>query len=226
MKDKYLKENFEPLVLNSKNLTEVLLKLKLTNKGNSRSTLKKYIKLYDINISHFETSKDRYNRTLKKCYENHTIPLHEILISGSTYTNVSFLKKRLYRDKLKERKCELCEQDENWQGKKMSLILDHINGINSDHRIENLRIICPNCNATLPTYCRGINGIEKIKKRKILKLENKIKLSISKRKIERPPYDQLKEEVKKYGYSATGRKYGVCDNTIRKWIKFYEKFNP
>ena len=42
-----------------------------------------------------------------------------------------------------------------WTGKKMSLILDHINGKHNDNRIDNLRIVCPNCNATLETHCRG-----------------------------------------------------------------------
>jgi hypothetical protein len=53
-------------------------------------------------------------------------------------------------------------QGEEWVGKKMSLILDHINGVNNDNRIEN-RIVCPNCNATLDTHCG------KIRVKKILK---------------------------------------------------------
>ncbi len=46
---------------------------------------------------------------------------------------------------------------------------------------------------------------------------------LSQRKVERPSYEQLLKEVKEFGYSATGRKYGVSDNSIRKWIKYYEK---
>lgn len=42
------------------------------------------------------------------------------------------------------------------------------------------------------------------------------------RKVDRPPYKVLKEEVEKLGYSKTGRKYGVSDNAVRKWLKFYE----
>jgi len=68
------------------------------------------------------------------------------------------LKDRLYKNGIKEKKCELCGQDENWNGKKLTLILDHINGINDDNRIENLRIVCPNCNATFET-----NGGKNIK---------------------------------------------------------------
>lgn len=45
------------------------------------------------------------------------------------------------------------------------------------------------------------------------------------RKVERPEYDKLLKDIKDIGYSATGRKYGVCDNTIRKWIKVYKKAN-
>lgn len=46
---------------------------------------------------------------------------------------------------------------------------------------------------------------------------------ISQRKVERPPYEQLVKEIEETNYSAVGRKYGVSDNAIRKWVKFYEK---
>lgn len=43
------------------------------------------------------------------------------------------------------------------------------------------------------------------------------------RKVERPPYEKLLEEIEMTGYSAVGRKYGVSDNAVRKWVRFYEK---
>ena len=104
----------------------------------------------------------------------------------------------------------------------MSLILDHINGISDDNRIENLRIVCPNCNASLSTH-GGKNIKNKSSKKSKIKKHNKNDSSIKQRKVKRPPYNQLVGEVKELGYSATGRKYGVSDNAIRKWIKFYEK---
>jgi len=154
MKTKYLQKNFEPIVRESKNYTEILIKLNLGVKGNSRPTIKKYIKLYNIDISHFESDEERYARTNSKLNNSRKFPTAKILVSGSTYTNLGNIKNRLYEEELKERVCEKCGQDENWHGEHMSLILDHINGNNSDHRIENLRILCPNCNATLPTHCR------------------------------------------------------------------------
>lgn len=42
------------------------------------------------------------------------------------------------------------------------------------------------------------------------------------RKVHRPPYERLLEEIEATGYSAVGRKYGVSDNAVRKWVRFYE----
>lgn len=218
MKTKYSKENLEQLINKSKNLTDVLRDLKMSLQGNSRITLMKYINLHSIDISHFETTKDRYKRVNDAIGKLKAIPLNKILVSGSTFTNTGSLKNKLYDEGLKKPICEKCGQDEIWRGEHISMILDHINGIHNDNRLENLRIVCPNCNAALPTHCRGANKI-RIKPNK----RNSIKNSMSKRKIVRPEYSQLKEDVNNLGYSGTGRKYGVSDNAIRKWIKFYEK---
>ena len=57
----------------------------------------------------------------------------------------------LYKSGWKEYKCEICGISE-WQGKELSLQLDHINGINNDNRIENLRLLCPNCHSQTETF--------------------------------------------------------------------------
>lgn len=152
MKEKYLKKNLEPIIKMSKNWTDVLRSLNMSVHGNSRTTIKKYVKLHNINISHFETDKERYYRVNRELGKQKRIPLSKILVSGSTYTNTNHLKNRLYNEGIKERICEKCGQDEWWNGEKISLILDHINGINNDNRVENLRIVCPNCNATFSTH--------------------------------------------------------------------------
>ena len=223
MKLKYIKENLEPIVKNSKNWAEVLRTLSMTTTGNSRKTLKGYVELHKIDISHFETKKERYKRVNGKLGKIRRIPLKEILIENSTY-HKGHLKDRLYKEGLKIRECELCGQDEEWRNKKMSLILDHKNGVNNDNRIENLRIVCPNCNATLDTHC-GKNKYLEIRERKEEEKRKKyIEYKKSTRKNERPSYNQLMMEIRIFGYNATGRKYNVSDNTIRKWKKFYEKY--
>jgi hypothetical protein len=68
---------------------------------------------------------------------------------------------------------------------------------------------------------------KKIKK-KNKSIEDKFKtkklLSIISRKNNRPSHEQLLIDIKELGYTGTGKKYGVCDNSIRKWIEFYEKY--
>ena len=42
------------------------------------------------------------------------------------------------------------------------------------------------------------------------------------RKVERPSYEQLMADVASMSFVAIGRKYGVSDNAVRKWIRWYE----
>lgn len=220
-------------VLNSKNMTEVMKNLKRADSSAGRKTIKKYIELHKLDISHFESVKERYERSLKKSLINKKIELENILVKNSTYNSGNKIKKRLYEEGLKKPICEKCGQDEWWHGEKISLILDHINGDHYDNRIENLRIVCPNCEATLSTHCRGHKKIEREQIRKEIKEEriknqntHYINLSLSQRKVKRPEFNSLKKEINELGYLGTGRKYGVSDNSIRKWIKFYEKHAP
>jgi hypothetical protein len=87
------------------------------------------------------------------CTWTPTIPLNEILVENSTYLSTSKLKKRLLRDGIFERKCACCGL-ESWRGEPAPLVLYHINGNNRDNRIENLRLLCGNCNMQTPTFCR------------------------------------------------------------------------
>jgi hypothetical protein len=200
---------------------DVLTKLGKQCAGGNYSMLKKQIQYFGIDTSHF----DSYNIRIKKLKTYNELfgtkkDLEFYLTENSSY-NRGHLKTRLYKQGLKERKCELCGQGEQWNGKTMALILDHINGVNNDNRLENLRIVCPNCNATLDTHC----GKQKTKIKKEKKLENRLISFEKKRKvIERPEYQTLLIEINNMGFSATGRKYGVSDNAIRKWLKFYEKY--
>ena len=65
------------------------------------------------------------------------------------------LKGLLWRDGYKHKQCEICNGVE-WNGVEIPLELDHINGDRYDNRLENLRILCPNCHAQTDTY-RGRN---------------------------------------------------------------------
>jgi hypothetical protein len=216
---------------------ESLRRLGLCASGGNWRTLQKYAALWEIPTDHFDPyAANRGARGTAK-------PLPEVLVENSTYNRRS-LKHRLFEEGLKERRCELCGQDENWRGRVMGLILDHINGVRDDNRLTNLRIVCPNCAATLDTHC-GRKNRTIIERDCLLCGETfVVKYRIhrycspacgqrspgprgrpfpERRKVERPQYDQLIREIAETNYSAVGRKYGVSDNAVRKWVKWYER---
>ncbi|MGH2965625.1 MAG: hypothetical protein ACRDMH_09635 [Solirubrobacterales bacterium] len=115
--------------------------------GHNIRTLQYWTKHWEISVDHFDP-----NLVRARSHRRRRRPLEEVLVRSSTYPRGA-LKERLYEAGLKERHCELCGQGEIWRGRRMALILDHINGIGNDHRLDNLRIVCPNCAGTLDTHC-------------------------------------------------------------------------
>jgi len=134
----------------------------------------------------------------------------------------------LIKDKILENKCVLCGQLPEYNGKELVMVLDHVNGVRNDHREENLRLLCPNCNSQEPTfagkrnkkyyYCEKCNNeITKQSKSKLCKSCYGKKYSSRKVK-NRPSKEQLLKMIKETSYCAVGRKYGVSDKAVRKWL--------
>lgn len=156
--------------------------------------------------------------------------LKEICVIDSSYSS-GCLKKRLFNELNWEHKCSFCGLKEwNWimHNKIMPipLQLDHINGNNKDNRLENLRLLCPNCHATTSTFS-GRNKTHPGKKHCCVDCNSNItrhasrckKCSfINSRIVERPSKEILIEEKKKSTYKAMGNKYNISDKTIKKWI--------
>lgn len=145
--DNFTKEELIQIVKESNSYRSMLPKLGYkTTGGNCYKTVKKKVEEYGIDTSHFQNIQ-KTERTIENVFcENSTAAqkvLRDWYVKGH-YT---------------EYKCAICGLPAEWQGKPLTLTLDHINGVNGDNRLENLRWVCPNCDRQLPTYSRGSKGL-------------------------------------------------------------------
>lgn len=152
-KPTFTKEELQDAVNKSYCISNLIENLNKTYTGTYVRIIKKYLINYNIDVSHFDPHKKNKERIMRGEVQKKN-PIEHYLQYGSKI-NSNGLKNKLYKEGLKQRLCEKCGQGEEWRGDKISMILDHINGDPKDNRIENLRILCPNCNAALPTHCRG-----------------------------------------------------------------------
>lgn len=79
------------------------------------------------------------------------VPLEKYLKQGTSIAGQK-LKRRLIEAGLKKDECEICKQPPIWNGQKLVLQLDHKNGVNTDNRLENVRIVCGHCHSQTPTF--------------------------------------------------------------------------
>jgi hypothetical protein len=234
----FTEEQVREAISMSESYTAALRRLGMRPAGGNHRTLKRYVEIWGIPTDHFDPAAARLRALARHRYV--ATPLEEVLVRESTYSRGA-LKQRLLADGLKARQCELCGQGEQWRGRRMALILDHVNGVATDNRIENLRIVCPNCAATLDTHC-GRN-VKRVRDCVVCgqsfvptargqqhcspicggRSERSRAASQARRRVKRPPHDQLLVEIAATSYMAVGRKYGVSDNAIRKWIRQYEQ---
>lgn len=137
--------DFSLIVENSSYLYEIAQKCGYKTNSNIkpvlRNKIKERIQQLGLDITHF-----KYNEPK---------PLKDWLTIWETKHRLPYLKKRIINEGLLKEECILCGQKNIWNGKKLVLHLDHINGNNQDNRIENLRILCPNCHTQTETYCRS-----------------------------------------------------------------------
>jgi len=148
----WTKEQLIEAAKESRSIRQVIGKLGLVQAGGNYVQIKKYLKLWKINIEHFKGK--GWNIGLK-FKPNPALPLKKILTKNSRYQSYK-LKRRLFREGIKEKRCELCGWSKKSKDGRIPLELDHINGDRFDNRLNNIRILCPNCHALQPTH-RGLN---------------------------------------------------------------------
>lgn len=144
-------KEFSALVKSSSTLAELIRKLGFPVGMASYRAVKERITEERIDARHIpvgiSSNKGRPGWRLP------VLPLTQVLVVGSTYHRTS-LKRRLVKEGLLVNRCAVCDTKPIWRGKPLVLILDHINGIRDDNRLQNLRLVCPNCASQLPTFGR------------------------------------------------------------------------
>lgn len=138
---------FISAVTSSVSVAEILIKLGRSLTGSNYIFVKRNVARLNLNTSHLLGKKHGKTGASQK------ISWDKILIENSPYHLFPARKQRLISENLIPYKCAICACLPIWQSKSLVLRLDHINGKNRDHRLSNLRFICPNCDSQLPTYC-------------------------------------------------------------------------
>jgi len=191
-----------------------------------QSTLNVWLKKMNIEYKGTQSwSKDRL-------FKNKYVLAVQHLFNGSIITP-SVLKERLFRDGIREKKCETCGNIE-WNGFDIPLQLHHIDGDRHNNELSNLKILCPNCHAQTDTYCgKNVKQITQKYPRKIKNycscgneknLESKTCFNCynknRQRKVQNiPNKEELIIMIKETSLEAVGRKYGVSGNAAKKWLK-------
>lgn len=218
---------FEKLVADSTSGKEVLSFFGLRMVGDNWTTARRRCKEQGISTAHFN-GKERRAGVRKR----NRVPTEEIFIEKSPHSR-KLARARILKEGLLNYKCAICGLFPEWKEKPLALILDHENGIYDDHRLSNLRFVCPNCNSQLSTFA-GRNVRHRTERRNCLDCGKKVsgksercrlcssrrqKRPSSLRKIEWPSLEELERETEETNFCAVGRRLGVSDNAIRKMMQ-------
>ena len=220
--NQYSDDEFTQIVRLSTSYMDLSKKLGYNSySGDLIATFKERIEQLNIDTSHF----NRVER-IDRNEDN-------IFIEDSTASQKT-LRKWYVKGEYTPYICSICGQPPEWQGKPLTLILDHINGNNHDDRLDNLRWVCPNCNQQLDTT--GARNINKIRLKKLYYcvdcgkeissgstrcLECYQKSRVIPQEQMLVSREELKDLIRSMPFTQIGKRFGVSDNAVRKWCDKY-----
>lgn len=207
------------LVKESINFTEVLNKMNIPVQGNNSKTLQNILDQNQIDYSHF-TGRARH-------YKTNYVSAAEYLNNNKKIKS-SKLKNKLLKEKLIAYECSICGLSQ-WLDKPLVLQLHHKDGNPNNNCLDNLQLLCPNCHSQTDNYCGNANTVNITHCRDCgAKIHvGSVYCTTCARKhrrkvLDRPGKEQLLQDFKDLkSFVKIGQKYGVSDNTLRKWYIAY-----
>lgn len=206
---------------NSNSIKEVLRYLGLSTSGSAYQQVRKWAEYHSLDLP-------QHTRPASKNPVSKPRTLQEKLQKG-TLIQSSKLLVNLVAAGLKQNHCEECGQGPIWNGKPLTLHLDHIDGDHENNLLENLRILCPHCHQQTPTF--GAKNIKSKPQRKnfcacgveisknATNCRRCMTMPKSQPKILWPSIEEILELLEIYSFVEVGQRLGVTDNAVRKYIK-------
>ncbi len=217
-------EEFQELLDTSESFVDLLIKIGLDPYNGDHKTLSQRIKEEGFDTSVLQVNRVKKRKEhMKAIIEGKTYSLDMVLTENSNYSRNN-LKRRLLDEGILKNECVNCGNPGEWLGEKLTLQLDHINGINNDNRKENLRLLCPNCHSQTETYagkrlkaeysCADC-GAKVHKNSKRCLTCSKVYNGVKQRKFEIDK-EELRSLITKYPMTKVGDILGVSDNAVKK----------
>lgn len=239
MFENFSKEEFEVIINKSKKWCEVCENLGIYDKHDKYVPyLRKILDYLNIDYSFLDSPYNKYTN-LKNRRNKYTKFKDEEIFVKNPPVGIGTIRRRYFSGKFSEYKCAICGMEPFWNGEKLILTLDHIDGDTNNNELSNLRWVCPNCDRQLPTYAGRNKKREKVSlPKKVCKKCGKeigyrneycfkcfseiksesIKLNSDNKK---PDRNTLKKLIREKSFLELGRIFNVSDNAIRKWCKKY-----
>jgi len=238
MSIKYSKELLESIAKVSVSVAEVIRKLGLKQSGGNHTFIKAKLSTYGIDTLHFLGKE--ILRT--KRFNNKLLPA-QVLVNDrykGRRTSAATLRRALLESGI-EHKCQICGLLPYWNGQYLQLQVDHINGVGTDNRIENLRFVCGNCHIQTDNF--GIkNSTIYLNREVVIKTPKPIKEIVFKpaelnpnwrniprpdsRKVVRPSEQELERLLWEKPTTQLAKEFGVSSKAIEKWAKSYGISKP
>ena len=143
----YSEEQLRNAVTNARSIRQTLQLLNIVPAGGNYVTLKKTLKKYNIDTKHFTGQRWNKNKRL-----NYKTSLLDVLEGNHNLTSHK-LRIRLLSEGVFKHQCSQC-LNTHWNGQPIPLELEHKDGCNTNNKLANLCVLCPNCHAQTSTYRR------------------------------------------------------------------------